>query len=376
MYRLAIDTAKPGMKIGQNIYSATGTLLLKKNIELTESLIKQLKQRQITSLYISSNFPYINTPIPPPIIQEKTRLQAIATIKDSFYKCRLAPSAKLNTLVIHSIVNELICNILASKELLVQTTDIRQYDDYTFAHSINVAVLATMIGVLLNYNKKRLFELCWGAMVHDIGKTQIPIAILNKEAPLTKEEFEIIQSHSKIGFDMLRQNSGFSVVPMHVAFQHHEKFDGSGYPRRLTGNDIHEYARIVAIADVYDALTSDRAYKKACSPDIAYHIMTQKSKGHFDEQLLDLFFSNIAIYPIGSIVRLQLGYYGVVVEVHKGFTPQPLIRLIADENKDLFEHPAIIDLRDAEEKYQINYVLKGNELINLFMHAHSEHLSS
>lgn len=373
MYRLSLEKVLPGMTVGRSIYNANGNLLLRKNIRLTNILIRQLKALQIPSIYIGSEFPDVELHDPPPLIKERTRIHAIKVIQDVFYKCRLANSTRIDIDGMKSTVKLVIESILTSQNALVQAADIRRHDDYTFAHSINVCVLSTMIGALLNYNEKRLYELSLGALLHDIGKTQIPLSILNKPDRLSKEEFEIIQAHAQIGFEMLRHTKSFSVVPLHAAFQHHERYDGSGYPRHLTGTKIHEYARIVAIADVYDALTADRAYKRACTPDIAFHIMTEESPGHFDPEILHLFFEHVAIYPVGTIVKLQAGYYAVVVDVHKGYAATPHVRLISDADKNLIHHPAIINLQISDPKYHIRSVVKEDELVDLFLNAKSSH---
>lgn len=367
MFKLSIEKLRPNMRVGQNIYNAKGHLLLGKDIILNNSLILQLKQLNLPSIYISSEFPNIEIAAPPLLLQEQTRVKAIYTLRNAFHKCRLSKSSSVNIDVLTDSVKSIIENILTNKNTIIQATDIRKHDDYTFAHSINVCALSTLIGSLCGYSSKMLYELSLGALLHDVGKTQIPLKILNKPASLTNDEFELVKAHSEIGFELLRHTKSFSVVPMHAAFQHHEKYDGSGYPRRLAGKDIHEYARIVAIADVYDALTSDRAYKKACTPDVARRIMLKESVGHFDPTLINLFFSHVAVYPIGTIVKLNTDFYAVVVDVHEGKVMYPTIRLLADPNKNLIVNSQIIDLSENKISYSIKTIVKDDELVDLMM---------
>lgn len=355
------------MRVGRNIYNAKGNLLLRKDIILNETLIRQLKQLNIASIYISSEFPNIQIAEPPLIVQEQTRVKGIHIFRNAFHKCRLSNSPNIDIEALKNTVKNIIDNILSSKNTIIHATDIRKHDDYTFAHSVNVCVLSTLIGALLGYNQRMLYELSLGSLLHDIGKTQVPAEILNKPSSLTDEEFELVKAHSEIGFEILRHTQSFSVVPMHAAFQHHEKYDGSGYPRHLAGKEIHEYARIVAIADVYDALTSDRAYKNACAPDIARHIMLHESPGHFDPELLHMFFSHVAAYPIGTIVKLNTDFYAVVIDVQTGKVMHPTVRLLADPEKNLIINPQTIDLSENDINYSIKSTVQDDELVDLLL---------
>lgn len=376
MFKLSTENLQVGMKVGQNIYNANGRLLLRKDIILNESLIYQLRQFKISSIYISSEFPNIELVEPPLLVQEKTRVKAIQTIQNTFHKCRLASSPKIDIEELKDTVESIIENILKNKNIMIQASDIRKHDDYTFAHSINVCVLSTLIGTLCNYDEAHLYELSLGALLHDIGKTQVPLYILNKPSSLNKDEFELIQSHTEIGFEMLRSTKSFSVVPMHAAFQHHEKFDGSGYPRKLSGKNIHEYARIVAIADVYDALTSDRAYKNACTPDVARNIMLNESPGHFDPDLIHLFFDHVAVYPIGSLVKLDNDYYAIVIDVVVGKATKPKVRLLADSNRNLIKDSIVIDLSLLKCHYSITETVKEDELVDLILNSPKKYTDS
>lgn len=367
MHKISAKNLKPGMKLGQSIHNIEGSLLLTEGTKLTDKLIDRLKALKIPSVYIVSQLPDDNVEYPQSIIDQKTRTAAIKTVYTTFNKCKLATS--LDIAAIQLTIQSIIENIISNKNTIMQASDIRKYDDYTFAHSVNVCTLSVMLAVLSHFNETHLKEVALGALLHDIGKTQIPLGILNKPGVLSDEELEIMKTHAWLGFELLRRTQGFSVVPMHIAFQHHEKYDGSGYPRQLAGTNIHEYARIVAIADVYDALTSDRPYKKSCTPDIAYKIMTQYSPGHFDRKLLQLFFDNVAIYPVGTLVKLTFGYYATVIDVQKGFTKNPSLRLIADQNKRPIKHSAVINLKESHNDYQIERVLEEEELLELLFNV-------
>jgi len=370
MQKISTKNLKVGMKIAKSIYDADGQLLLSKGMLLTDIYIKRLEELQIISVYIERNMPHLkihysnNSMSNDDINGEKIRISAIKNLSTAFDKCQLTGS--LDTEVILNTTQDIVNSILSNPSYIVQATDIRKYDDYTFAHSVNVCALSTMLGILCQYTRSQLDELALGALLHDIGKIKISLDILNKPGQLDTNEFEIMKTHSEVGFELLRKTTQLSVVPMHVAFEHHEKYDGSGYPRGLAANDIHKYARIVAIADVYDALTSDRVYKDACLPHIAYQIMMEEGDKHFDATLLKLFFDNVAVYPIGTAVQLTTGEYAIVTDIQKGFTLRPTLQLIANSKKKLIKSKAPLNLY-KNNNTSINRVLDEDELTELLL---------
>jgi len=368
MKKISTENLKVGMKIARSIYDVDGQLLLSKGMFLTDIYIKRLEALQIISVYIERNIPHLMIHYSNDSMSnenanaEKIRISAIKNLSTAFDKCQLTGS--LDTEVIVNTTQDIVNSILSNPFYIAQATDIRKYDNYTFAHSVNVCVLSTTLGILCQYKRSQLDELALGALLHDIGKIKISLDILNKPGQLDNTEFEIMKTHSEVGFELLRKTTQISVVPMHVAFQHHEKYDGSGYPRGLAAEHIHQYARIVAIADVYDALTSDRPYKDACLPHIAYQIMMDEGEKHFDENLLKLFFESVAVYPIGTAVQLKTGEYAIVTDIHKGFTLRPTLQLIANSEKKLIKSEAPLDL-SKNNNTSISRVLNEDELTEL-----------
>lgn len=330
MQRISLHNLKPGMVVARNIYSADGQLMLCADVTLTAAYIKRLLQLEIASVYIKhASFPDLEMP---EILREETRVQTTKNIKKVFENVQICNKLELSAL--QPTIQTIVAEITRNRNAMIHLTDVRLYDDYTFAHSVNVCALATMIAVTRDYTPARLGELALGALLHDIGKTLVPLNILNKPGKLSDDEFMIMRTHSEAGFELLRKSCAeMSVVPMHVAYQHQERYDGKGYPRGLKEGQIHEYARIVAIADVYDALTSDRPYRKAMLPHQAYEILLASSGTHFDSELLQSFLNHVAIYPVGSTVQLNTGEFGVVTSVPSGLPFLPVIQLIADANK-------------------------------------------
>jgi len=202
------------------------------------------------------------------------------------------------------------------------------YDEYTFYHSVNTTILALLLGMGKGYNQSRLLELGMGVLMHDIGKTSVNVEILNKEGKLTEEEFEEIKKHTTYGYDLIRKNRDFSVNSAHVAFQHHERWTGGGYPRGLCGREIHELGRIAAVADVYDALVSKRAYRDALEPYQAYEYVLFQSGYLFDPEIVKIFSRHVSLYPVGTGVELSNGMRGNVIRQNKGIPDRPVVRTI------------------------------------------------
>ncbi|WP_371372286.1 HD-GYP domain-containing protein [Sporomusa aerivorans] len=333
MQKIAATNLQPGMVLARNIFSIDGVLLLSAGTLLTTPQIDRLRQFNLTSVYIKNPFTdsidyseIIETI--PEIVREETRVQAVQIVHSAFEN--FAANRKLDTQPFKETADFIIDEVIKNRGAMIHLTDIRARDGYTFGHSVNVCVLATFTGMQLGYNLLQLKELSLGALLHDTGKMLIPNEILNKPGPLTANERKIMEQHAEFGFDILRHQSEIPLVSAHIAFQHHEKFDGTGYARSLGGANIHEYARIVAIADVYDAITSDRPYKEGTLPHEAYELMLSLSNTHFDPRILKIFLDQIAVYPLDSIVKINTGEIALVVKVTPGLQTRPTVKILFD----------------------------------------------
>ncbi|WP_425058671.1 hypothetical protein SCACP_33270 [Sporomusa carbonis] len=347
MQKIATTHLQPGMVIARNVFSADGVLLLSAGTVLNNIYIERLRLLGLSSIYIQnplisqlSDSEIIDTI--PEIVREETRVQAVQVVHTAFQN--LATTHNIQTRQFKETASMIIDEVIKNNGAMIQLTDIRSRDGYTFGHSVNVCVLATMTGVQMGYSIPQLRELALGAMLHDAGKMLVPKEILVKPGPLTACEMKIMQQHPDLGFDILRRQSEIPLLSAHIAFQHHEKFDGSGYTRRLGRTDIHEYARIVAIADVYDAITSDRPYKEGILPHEAYEIMMSLADTHFDPAILQIFLSQIAVYPVGTVVKLNTGEVAMVIRVIPGLQTRPTVKIIADENEQLLKDGRELDL--------------------------------
>jgi putative nucleotidyltransferase with HDIG domain len=211
-------------------------------------------------------------------------------------------------------------------------------DNYLIQHSLGVTILSLVLGKTLGFNQKELKDLGMGAIVHDIGEVTIPEEILFKASRLTDEEYEIMKTHTNNGFNILRDMQ-FPLLASHCAFQHHERLDGSGYPRGLKAKDIHKFGKVIAIADTFDALTHDRVYRKAMLPHEAIEILfVDAAKDQFDIEYVNTFKNIVSVYPNGLSVKLSNGLSGVVVQQNPKSSSRPFVRVLTDqEGNDVAE---------------------------------------
>lgn len=366
MIRLKPNQLKTGMVTAQSIFNEKGAPFLVRGTPLTDRYIYRLRQLSVPELHVTSLSSNFQLQPPPDIVEERTRVQAVDNVAETFREAE--ENGRFDMTRLEKCADFLVRDIMAKKKNLVQITDIRLHDSYTFSHSVNVAVLSTMLGDLCGYSKRKLQIITLGGLLHDIGKLAVPTPILNKSGSLTAGEFKIIRRHPSEGRKILKElNSPIASILAIIAVQHHEHLDGSGYPYHVRGKSIHPYSRITAIADVYDALTSVRPYKRAYKPNVVYRMMMQNSTGHFDMDRLRLFFDNVAIYPVGTVMKTQLGY-AIVKKVVFGHTLAPVVIVFADKNGNLLKKPFGVNLahcrRDA-----IHYVMDDVELLNFIRHT-------
>lgn len=217
-----------------------------------------------------------------------------------------------------------------NKSLLANIAKLKKYDDYTFQHSLNVAIFASSLGKLLNLPLSEIKVLVNSGILHDIGKMFVPKEILNKPAKLTDGEFSIMKSHVTAGYDFLKKH-GFSEEELKIVIEHHERADGSGYPYGLKDEQISIAGKIGAVVDIYDAITSDRVYHKGMYPPNAIKLMFSWTDKHINKKVFEFFVSNIGIYPVGTVVLLSTNELAVVGNVSKKPT-EPVVVIFKNYN--------------------------------------------
>lgn len=345
---VSIHNCDNGMVTAKPIYSEQGMILVAQGTSLTERTLSALKRRNVSLLYIEDKrVGDIQIPDDIPIELRIETTNTISEIYGNFFsdehkKKRIFEGIDVGKL--QQALNNLLTEIKSMKNVMSLLTNIFTHDNYTFSHSTNVTLYTLAMTVHLGFNEKQINEIGIGSMLHDVGKCEIPKEILNKQGVLENEEFEIMKMHTEYGFEILRKDPSISLLSAHCALQHHEKLDGSGYPRGLKGNEIHPYGKILAVSDVFDALTSNRSYRKAMLPHEAMEALYAGTYTHFDSKYVKAFQNSVATYPVGLTVKLNTGETAVVIEYQMGSPSRPTVRVLKDPKGCAIEKPYEIDL--------------------------------
>lgn len=340
MRKISLERARAGVHVARTIQSLDGIVLLSAGSELTEEKILQLKRYNITEIYVEDE---LSKGI---VVSDIVKEDIVLDVKAKIKTIMTTPSIKISVdgKKIKEMVEKLLENILRSDFIIANLSDIRSIDDYTYSHSVNVCILSLITGIALGIKGESLRELGVGALLHDIGKIMIDEQILQKPTNLTINEFDEVKKHTVYGYEILKNSSDVNSTAHIIALSHHERKDGSGYPYSLKNNDIPVPARIEAISDVYDALTTNRIYRKKMLPHEVVDYMCSLSNKHFDKTVLDAFISHIANYPVGTAVKLNSGEKGLVAKYNKNFPNRPVVRIVIDENGKMLVKPKEIDL--------------------------------
>ncbi|WP_348767286.1 HD-GYP domain-containing protein [uncultured Salinisphaera sp.] len=248
----------------------------------------------------------------------------------------------LEQLDARELVVQMMASVSRNPDALVWFTNLKNRDEYTALHSINVCMLSVALATVRGEPEADIEEMGVGALLHDVGKMKVPMDILHKPARLSAAEFAVIKQHPQYGVQLLEQGSQLSQQSLRIVREHHERLNGHGYPDGLTGDEISHYAQIVAIADVYDAMTSDRVYQESRAPGEVMKLMS-RSRGDFNPTLLDQFIHTLGAYPVGSLIELNTGEVGFVVP-SEARQPRPTMLVVLDHRKRRYFPQRIRDL--------------------------------
>ena len=243
-----------------------------------------------------------------------------------------------------ALVDEISSSVLRNPGALISLARLKTADDYTYMHSVAVCALMVALSRQLDLDESATRAAGLAGLLHDLGKAVLPMEVLNKPGKLTDEEFRLVKSHPVEGHRMLVEGGAVGEIPLDVCLHHHEKVDGSGYPKGLKDTEISLYAKMGAVCDVYDAITSNRPYKAGWDPAESIRKMAEWSNGHFDARIFQAFAKSIGIYPIGSLVRLASGRLGIVVDQTEKSLLMPKVRVFFSTKSNTHIPPEVVDI--------------------------------
>ncbi len=327
MRLVSIDMLQPDMKIARAVYNQ-GALVLPAGRTNVVRYVPNLRNMGIEYVYVEDG-KSAGIEIPD-AIAERTRNSCKQLLQNAIQQFSITD--KLETKGLEDCVNSVIDEILKTPDVQVSLNDIASNDEYTYTHSVSTMVYALMIARKLNYSEQKMNILGMGTLLHDIGKILIDKEVMFKEGELTQQEYQYVKMHALYGYQTMRRIAAILEQVRQIAYMHHERLDGSGYPQGLRGSELNEYIRIVSIADVYDALTTDRCYRKKWPANKAMDFLMERSEREFDQELVGLFTQQLAVYPNGSLVRLSNQFLGIVSEQSRSMPLRPIVRVIQDPN--------------------------------------------
>lgn len=350
MRYINIDQVEPGDILARSIYTSEGLTLLQADIQLTVGMINNLRRFGVTMLSIKDpNFQDIKLE---DVVSEATRKEAIANLSSAIQCVQTGKGIDLRG--IQKSVNSIVEETLRNRRVLLNLGEIRTNDNQLFIHSLNVCMMSTVIGVAMGYNHSQLKELAIGALLHDIGKVSSDEAAVPDPVAEGKDSH-----HTWVGFNLLRKKHDMSIVSAHIPLQHHEWVDGSGEPRGLTGAEIHDFAKIVAIANYYDNLISPLAEGETCHPYEACEKIMALAEKQFDHGMVIQFLRAIALYPTGSSLKLSTGEVGVVIDQNRGLPSRPVVRVIKRDKAKTMRMNADHEMKDVDLSKETTVFITG-----------------
>lgn len=298
--------------------------------------------------------PESTEPLPEPIpfteelpVARQVYLAAKSVIEEAMHDVRMGRAINMDA--VNQVVADMAKSAVRNPDALTSLSRLKNFDEYTFYHSVNTSVLALSLGRSMGMNQATLHRLGVGSLLHDIGKTKIPLEILNKPGKFEPHEFEIMKQHAMRGVEVLSGTTGLTDEYVRPALEHHERVDGTGYPYGRSREELSQFGLISAVVDIYDAITSERCYHKAKPAHEALQFLYMISqKGHLEHTLVQRFIQIVGVYPVGSVVALNTGEIAVVRRVNRDAPLMPEVLIVKSDGNTLLSNPETVDLACTE----------------------------
>jgi HD-GYP domain-containing protein (c-di-GMP phosphodiesterase class II) len=331
---ILVDFLKPGMVLAGDLFSKEGIFIWPAKKPITQSVIDELKKKGIRELYYTKNINKDLSQNMPPMFSEEIKEEAKEAIDNILEQVK--KDEKVNVEEVRNVIEKLFKEMISKLgKAAINLSIVKNYDEYTYTHLINVTILSMFFSKFLGASDFVIKEVGMGAILHDIGKVKIPTSILYKPGELTEEELKIIKKHPIIGYFAIKDEPTVSTYAKKIVLFHHERFDGNGYPLGLKFDRIGRYPQIVSLADVFDALTSERPYKPGMSIPQTLNFIMKKSGIYFEPLLAQKFIMEMSKlyglpspYAIGSFVLLNTGEKAVIIQKDSEYTLRPTVLVI------------------------------------------------
>lgn len=291
----------------------------------------------------------------PPMLSEETKSEAIRVINRTIANVKMGKV--INDDQIKVVIKNMAQDIINNQDALINLVEIKSHDEYTFSHATNVCILLILNCIRRGFRMELIEEIATGGLLHDLGNIRISQDILLKPSRLSHKEFEEIKRHPLEGYAMLNeQGENISEITKLITLQHHERNSGQGYPHGLKEDEISEFASMVMIADVYDALTSDRPYRKKFLPHDAMRLIINQVDSGFSKEAVRLFVEDLSLYPVSSLVMLNTSEVALVIKINRKSVIRPLVKILTNPKRELLEEPMEVNLVEDKTRYILNAV--------------------
>jgi len=354
MRSITLDEIQPGMYLSQPLMADDGTVLLYEGIEIKERYIEYLRKQGFTSLFIGE--PAIGAAAEggEDFYDAKHQKQAVAAAREAVSNFRVGRGINLDK--VKNAVSALINRLGQNPEDMIHLLDMRRKEEYIFSHAVNTCILSVMTGMAMGYDARQLDEVGLAAMLHDIGKIKFSRR-LARQFPdgLSKSDKAEYRRHPFYSMEILREHQNLSANVVNACFQHHERWNGSGYPMGLKGDAISPYAQIISIADVYDRLIVGMPHREPTPVYYAAAILNKAAGEYFDPAIVDKFAQSVATYPIGKSVRLNNMQSGVILGVNINSLSTPIVRITSSRDGSYMNQIAELDLNKTPGLFIVDF---------------------